>query len=130
MKLRRTLLSVLIAGACAPAFAATVDTTSIEDATVSPRFIVKYRDGSAERTQPAARQRSLAAAADRARPQLGARIANLKGIAALRIDALRTTFSGKQVVRASQKLDRVQAEAVMRAIASDPRTSNPSASTA
>ena len=120
MKLRRTLLSVLIAGACAPAFAATVDSTSIEDATVSPRFIVKYRDGSAERTQPAARQRSLAAAADRARPQMGARIANLKGIAALRIDALRTTFSGKQVVRASQKLDRVQAEAVMRAIASDP----------
>jgi len=120
MTLRRTLLSVLIASACAPAFAATVDTTAIEDATVSPRFIVKYRDGSAERTQPAARQRSLAAAAERVRPQMGARIANLKGSAALRIDALRTTFNGRQVVRASQKLDRVQAEAMMRAIASDP----------
>jgi len=120
MTLRRTLLSLVVAAACAPAVAATIDLSSIQDATVSPRFIVKYRDGSAERTQPAARQRALDAAAERARPQMGARIANLRGSAALRIDTVRGTATGRHVVRASQKLDRAQAEALMRAIASDP----------
>ena len=120
MTFRRTLLSLLIAAACVPAFAGTVDLASIDDATVSPRFIVKYRDGSAERTQPAASQRALNAAAERARPQMGARIADLRGTAALRIDSLRTTATGRRVVRASQRLDRTQAEALMRAIASDP----------
>ncbi|QGW66573.1 S8 family serine peptidase [Lysobacter soli] len=120
MTFRRTLLSLLIAAACVPAFAGTVDLASIDDATVSPRFIVKYRDGSAERTQPAASQRAMNAAAERARPQMGARIAGLRGAAALRIDSLRTTATGRRVVRASQRLDRTQAEALMRAIASDP----------
>ena len=45
MTFRRTLLSLLIAAACVPAFAGTVDLASIDDATVSPRFIVKYRYG-------------------------------------------------------------------------------------
>ena len=120
MTFRRTLLSLLIAAAGAPAFAGTVDLSSIDDATVSPRFIVKYRDGSAERTQPAASQRAMTAAAERARPQMGARIAGLRGAAALRIDSLRATATGRRVVRASQRLDRTQAEALMRAIASDP----------
>jgi len=120
MNLRRTLLSVLIAGACAPAFAATVDMTSIDDATIAPRFIVKYRTGSAERVQPQARQRALDAAAERARPQMGARIAGLRGTAALRINAIRATSTGRHVVRATQRLDRAQAESLMRAIAADP----------
>ncbi|MDG2519768.1 S8 family peptidase [Lysobacter soli] len=120
MTFRRTLSSLLIAAACVPAFAGTVDLASIDDATVSPRFIVKYRDGSAERTQPAASQRAMNAAAERARPQMGVRIAGLRGAAALRIDSLRTTATGRRIVRASQRLDRTQAEAMMRAIASDP----------
>ncbi|MDR0184054.1 S8 family peptidase [Lysobacter arvi] len=120
MTFRRTLLSVLIASACLPATAGTVDLSSLQDATVSPRFIVKYRDGSAERTQAAASRRALAAAVERARPQMGPRLANLRGAAALRIDTLRVTATGRQVVRASQRLDRAQAEALMRAIASDP----------
>jgi serine protease len=120
MTLRRTLLSIVIAAACTPALAGTIDLSSIQDATISPRFIVKYRDGTAERTQPAARQRALDAAVGRARPQMGARIANPKGNAALRVDTLRATATGRHVVRASQKLDRAQAEALMRAIASDP----------
>lgn len=120
MTFRRTLLSLLIAAACAPAFAGTVDLASIDDANVSPRFIVKYRDGSAERMQPAASQRAMNAAAERARPQMGARIAGLRGTAALRIASLRTTATGRRIVRASQRLDRTQAEALMRAIASDP----------
>jgi len=120
MTLRRTVLSLLIAGACAPVFAGTVDLTSIDDAAVSPRFIVKYRDGSAERVQPAARQRALDAAAGRARPQMGAKVAGLKGTAALRVNTLRATFGGKHVVKASQPLQRTEAEALMREIAADP----------
>ena len=49
MTLRRTVLSLLIAGACTPVFAGTVDLTALDDATLSPRFIVQYKNGSAER---------------------------------------------------------------------------------
>ncbi|WP_396617495.1 S8 family peptidase [Lysobacter soli] len=120
MTLRRTLLSLLIAGACAPAFAGTVDLTSLDDATLSPRFIVKYKTGSAERMQPAARQRSLDAAASRARPQMGSKLAGGQGATALNVTTLRATVGGKHVVRASQRLNRTQAETLMRAIAADP----------
>ena len=120
MIFRRTALSLLVAAACAPAFAGTVDLSSLDDATLSPRFIVTFKNGSAERTQPAARQRLLDAAATRARPQLGARLAGAQGTAALQVKTLRGTFAGQHVVRASQRLDRSQAEALMRAIAIDP----------
>ncbi|WP_217538085.1 S8 family peptidase [Stenotrophomonas sp. GbtcB23] len=124
MHFRRSVLSLLVAAACAPAFAGTVDLASIEDATLSPRFIVTYKPGTAERTQPAARQRSLDAAASRARPQLGARLATQQGSAALQVKSLRATFSGQHVVRASQRLDRSQAETLMRAIAADPNVAS------
>jgi serine protease len=122
MILRRTALSLLLASACAPAFAANaqIDLSSINDATISPRFIVKYKNGSAEQIQPAARQRSLDAAADRARPQMGAKIAALNGVAALRVSTLRATANGKHVIKASQRLSRSEAEALMRAIGADP----------
>jgi len=120
MTLRRSILSLLIAGACASAFAGTVDLTSLDDATLSPRFIVKYKSGSAERAQADARQRSLDAAASRARPQMGARIAALQGNATLRVQSLRATVGGKHVVKATQRLNRTEAEALMRAIAAEP----------
>ncbi len=121
MTLRRTVLSLLLASACSPALAAnaTIDLSAIQDAVVSPRFIVKYRNGTAERVQPAARQRALDAATDRARPQMGARVAAQKGSAALRMRSLRATAGGKHVVMASQRLNRVEAEALMRSIAAD-----------
>jgi len=119
---RRTVLSLMLAAACAPALAAnaTVDLSSVSDAAFNQRFIVKYRAGTAERLQPAARQRALDAATERARPQLGAKIAALSGTSALHVNTLRATAGGKHVVRASQRLDRSQAEALMRAIAADP----------
>lgn len=122
MILRRTALSLLLASACVPAFAADaqIDFASINDATISPRFIVKYRNGSAERAQPAARQRALDGATDRARPQMGARFAAQRGSAMLRMQALRVTTGGKHVVKASQRLTRSEAEALMRSIAADP----------
>ena len=63
MTLRRTALSLLLASACAPAFAATLDLTSLNDATLSstPRVVVKFRDGTAERTQANARRLGRAA---------------------------------------------------------------------
>ena len=120
MTLRRTVLSLLLASACAPALAANaqIDLSSLNDATISPRFIVKYRTGSAERAQPAARQRALDAATDRARPQMGAKIA--AGASSLRMKTLRATAGGKHVIKASQRLSRSEAEALMRSIAADP----------
>ncbi len=122
MILRRTVLSLLLASACVPAFAADaqIDFASINDATISPRFIVKYRNGSAERAQPAARQRALDSATDRARPQMGAKFTAQRGSAMLRMQALRATTGGKHVVKASQRLTRGEAEALMRSIAADP----------
>ncbi|WP_152983969.1 S8 family serine peptidase, partial [Stenotrophomonas panacihumi] len=120
MIFRRTALSLIVAAACAPAFAGTVDLTSLNDTTLAPRFIVKYKTGSAERVQATARQRSLDAATDRARPQLGAKIAALKGTSALQMHTVRATVGGKHVVAASQRLDRSQAEALMRSLAADP----------
>ena len=123
MTLRRTTLSLLLAAACAPALAgARIDLSSLEDATVSPtpRFIVKYRAGSAERTQPAARARSLDAAAGRAQPQIRQTAANGRRTT-LRIDTVRATArGGMHVIKASQRLSRTEAEVLMRSIAVDP----------
>lgn len=121
MILRPTVLSLLLASACAPALAAEarIDLSSIDDATISPRFIVKYRNGTAERTQSAARQRSLDAAVSRAKVQTNVRSSGPAG-ATLRINALRATFGGRHVVKASRRLDRTEVEALMRAIGADP----------
>jgi len=123
MTLRRFALSLLLVGAFAPALAgARVDLTALDDATVSsmPRFIIKYRDGSPERTQPAARERSLDAAAGRAQPQVHQTNATGR-TTTLRIETLRATARGNMhVIRVSQRLSRNEAEAVMRAIAADP----------
>jgi len=124
---RRTVLSLMLAAACAPALAtaatvapANLDLSALHDAGFHQRFIVKYRNGSAERLQPALRQRALDAATERARPQLGAAVTAQPGNSALRVTTLRTTLGGRHVLRASQRLDQSQAEALMRAIAADP----------
>ncbi|WP_051885413.1 S8 family peptidase [Lysobacter antibioticus] len=73
-------------------------------------FIVKYRDGSAQRSNAATLERSLSSAAT--------------GFAgkgkALGLKHLRRTALGSDVVRAGRKLDRVEAESLMRQIAADP----------
>ncbi|MFC3549473.1 S8 family peptidase [Lysobacter cavernae] len=115
--LRRTALSMLLAGACLPALAAgaRIDFSSIEDAGISPRFIVKYRTGSTERVQPAARQRSLDAAVSRTQA------AGVKRSTALKVNTLRATArGGMHVLKASQRLSRTEAETLMRQIAADP----------
>ncbi|TAA10654.1 peptidase S8 [Pseudoxanthomonas winnipegensis] len=75
------------------------------------RFIVKYRDGSTKATSDASLTQSLSGIA-RAVP-------SAQG-AALGLRHLRRTAVGSDVVVASRKLDRADAETLMRQIAADP----------
>ncbi|HEY5803212.1 MAG TPA: S8 family peptidase [Lysobacter sp.] len=73
------------------------------------RFIVKYRDGSAAHDDPAELQRSLRAASSTQGGQ--------KPMAVQRVHRI---SSGADVVSVERKLDRVDAESLMRQIANDP----------
>ena len=75
------------------------------------RFIVKYREGSAERSSPAAVAASLKSA--------GLAIAAQRG-KALGVRHVRRMSLGADVVKADRKLSRVEAEALMRKIATNP----------
>jgi serine protease len=75
------------------------------------RFIVKYLDNSAPHTNATALSQSLASAA-RVVPSAQGR--------ALGVQRLRRTAVGSDVVVADRKLDRVEAETLMRQIAADP----------
>ncbi len=91
----------------APVFAAgQVHTGGLQSAPSHDRFIVKYRRDSVD---VAAQQRALSSAAT----AVGAGNA-------LGLSKVRRTATGADVVRASRKLDRVEAESLMRQIAADP----------
>src|SRR3970282_2781840 len=70
------------------------------------RFIVKYREGSAERADLTKAKAGVSRAATAAN---GARVQHLHRMAL-----------GADVVKSDRKLDRVQAESLMRQIAADP----------
>jgi serine protease len=108
----RVALASAIALACAaaPAFAAgRANLGGLAGDTAFDQFIVKYRDGTAERGDVAASDRALARAA-RAVPGRGA----------LGVRHLRRMALGAEVVRSDRKLDRVDAETLMRSIAAEP----------
>jgi len=91
----------------APAFAAgQVHTGGLQSASSHDRFIVKYREGSAERADVAKAKAGLSRAATAAN---GARVQHVHRMAL-----------GADVVKSDRKLDRVQAESLMRQIAADP----------
>ncbi len=75
------------------------------------RFIVKYRDGSSEQASAASMKQALGSAA-RAVPSAKGR--------ALGLNHLRRTAVGSDVVTTDRKLDKVEAETLMRQIAADP----------
>ncbi|WP_242104717.1 S8 family serine peptidase [Lysobacter sp. M2-1] len=83
----------------------------LANATQFDRFIVKYREGTAERANPGAAAASLKSA--------GRAVAATQG-RALGVGYLRRMAVGADVVRADRKLDRVEAEALMRQIAANP----------
>ncbi len=83
----------------------------LANATQFDRFIVKYREGTAERANPGAAAASLKSA--------GRAVAATQG-RALGVGYLRRMAVGADVVKADRKLDRVEAEALMRQIAANP----------
>lgn len=110
----RPLLAAIVA-ACSslvavPALAqARVEVSGFVPGMSYDRFIVKYRDGSAERSSPAAREQALTAAAERSPRGKAVGLSHLRRMAV-----------GADVVRTRSRLDRVEAEALMRQIALDP----------
>lgn len=83
----------------------------LHSADTHDRFIVKYRDGSAMQSDPASVATALRAAAGKISVGAGKQ---------LRVEHVRRMALGADVVRASRKLDRADAESLMRQIAADP----------
>jgi len=84
----------------------------LRSAELHDRFIVKYREGSATRTDDASLEKALARAA-RALPADASRRAP-------GIQRLRRTATGAEVIRTDRKLDRAEAESLMRQLAANP----------
>jgi serine protease len=98
--------------ASAPAVAAgqgVVNTAGLQSDVGNDRFIIKYREGSAQRASAAALNRSLNAAAN----------STLHG-QALGLKKLRRTAIGSDVLVTGKKLGPSEAEALMRQLAADP----------
>ncbi|SDQ38443.1 serine protease [Pseudoxanthomonas sp. CF385] len=108
------LAAIVALGAFAgSASAGDVSTAGLRDGETYDRFIVKYRDGSTARASSATLQRSLLGAVSRA--ALGP--ANGKAVSAAK---LRRLGIGAELVQTSRKLDRVEAESLLRQLATDP----------
>ena len=106
--------AILVLGAVAgTASAGDVSTAGLRDGETYDRFIVKYRDGSTARASSATLQRSLLGAVSRA--ALGP--ANGRAVSASK---LRRLGIGAELVQTSRKLDRVEAESLLRQLATDP----------
>jgi serine protease len=86
-----------------------VDLSPLQSGQTYDRFIVKYRDGSAPDTQATERARALGRA-------VGAGV----GGRALDVAYLRRMSVGGDVIRASRKLDHVEAAQLMRQLANNP----------
>ena len=96
----------------APAFAAgqgRVDTSGLQSAESHDRFIVKYREGSAQSVDVA-----------NAKTDLNRASVAATGVKGARVQHVRRMTHGADVVKSDRKLDRAQAESLMRQIAADP----------
>ena len=102
---RRSLVAALALALSAPAFAGQANTAGLTDTGRFDRFIVRFADGSIEARDSGARQRAFDGAAQ------------AEGVALSH--QLRLSI-GADVVRSNRKLDRAQAERLMRRIASHP----------
>ena len=106
---RPLTLAAATAVALSTAFAASaadrIDTSALQAGGSYDRFIVKYRDGSAEYSNAASRVQSLSRTAK-------SRAMSMQSLLRLSVDA--------DVIKASRKLDRAGAEALMRDIAANP----------
>src|SRR5688500_3351709 len=98
--------AVAISTLAAPAFAGKVELDGLQSAKTHDQFIVRYREGSAERKDVGKAKGALHRAA--------AAGVGGKGLA---LGHQRRLAIGADVVRADRKLDRVEAESLMRQIA-------------
>ena len=101
--------AVAVSLIAAPAMAGKVDLSGLDSGQTYDRFIVGYRSGTPERKSVASAKESLARAA----------VGSVGG-KAMALKHLRRMGIGSDVVRADRKLDRVEAESLMRQIAADP----------
>lgn len=108
-------VGLAIATSSAVALAGEPNTAGLRDGGSYDRFIVKYRDGSAASATNATLQRSLVSAISGA--GLGA---SANGRSAVAASKLRSLAIGAEVIRTSRKLDRVEAESLIRQLAADP----------
>ena len=109
-RIRALAAATALVLASTSAFAADrVNMSGLQSSPTHDRFIVKYRDGSAPQTSDASLDAALNRAATAAR-----------GDKALGLQRLRRIATGAEVVRSNRKLDRVEAETLMRQIAADP----------
>jgi serine protease len=106
----------LLGGIAGPAFAGQANLSGLSSSPTHDRFIVKYRAGTTESRDAAARERSLNRAA--AAVQVGGGVSSSRRPVGLRHQ--RRLAVGAELVRTSEKLDRVSAEALMRRLAADP----------
>jgi serine protease len=125
LRLRGIVVATSLALAGTSAFAAQVQTAGLEPGQQYDRFIVKFRDNAPEAHNPAAVQRALETAAvganqaiQAARLQRGERAA--KSAKPLAARHMRRMSLGADVFSVSQKLGRVEAEALMQEIAANP----------
>lgn len=93
----------------APALAGKAELSGLQSADTHDRFIVKYRDGSAERTD-----------VGRAKAALSRAAAAGVGGKSVALGHLRRLAVGADVVRANRKLDRADAASLIRQLAADP----------
>jgi serine protease len=103
-------VAVLCFTVAASAQPASVNLSGLKSDASNDRFIVKYRGGSAQRNDSAIIQKSL--------DDIGRR--RVQGGKALGLRRARRMAVGADVVIADRKLDKVEAEDLMRQIASDP----------
>jgi serine protease len=124
LRLRGLVVATTLALAGQAAFAADIQASGLQEGQRYDRFIVKFRDGAPEQQNPAARERALQEASVGAnqriqggRLQSGSRIGIGKP---LEVGHVRRMGLGADVVRASQRLDRGEAIALMEQIAANP----------
>ena len=111
--LAASLVAILTFCAVASASAGDVSTAGLRDGETYDRFIVKYRDGTTATNSAASLQRSLAGAVSRA-------ALNPSKSRAVGAAKLRRLGIGAELVQTSRKLDRVEAESLLRQLAADP----------
>lgn len=114
--LRISALATATAIVIATSFAATnaserIDLSALDSSQQFDRFIVKYKEGSPESASEAKAAAALNVASSAVVSRPGQSLA---------VSYLRRMAVGADVVKASRKLDRVEAEALMRRIAADP----------